>query len=152
MTWSNLYSTESKYKVTVNSSVWRQVYLLINLATFVLALQYLYFAAIFWLSSAIFLLLATFLLAKLNSSEKAFIFQLDLMGRCQFSVMDIWQLQSHSFLLPWGCLMLLGREQEGVNQKKVWRTLFIFKDSCSNKDYCRLARVVNKVRANPQDK
>lgn len=150
MTWSNLYSTESNYKISVNFSIWRQGFLLASLAVFILAFQYNHFADINWYSYAILLLVASFFTYKYSCKQHPqLVFEIDLNGRCQFSVGDLWLVQPHSFVLPWGACLLLKQQQKNAEGKNLKKFLFIFKDSCIAIDYCRLARVINKVRANP---
>ena len=156
MTWSNLYSTESKYKLTLYPSAHARIWLFSQclMLAFVLSFSVtlIFKIAFFYLAAAVLLLgLLIFLLndvtLRLTAQTTPEYFTLDLSGYCQFGLDDIWLLTKASKLSFWGGYLTLEKIDpltQKVVQPKVQKRRIIFKDSMSKQDYARLCRVILK--------
>ena len=153
MTWSNLYSAESKYKLTLYCSAHARIWLFSQGLMLVFVLSFsltLIFELAFFYMCLVFLLIF-FLLngstSRFTSQATPEYFTLDLSGYCQFSPDDIWLLTPASKLSFWGCYLTL-EKVDPLTQKvacpKVQQRRFIFKDSMNEQDYARLCRVILK--------
>lgn len=162
MTWSNLYSAESKYKLTLYCSAHARIWLFSQglILVFVLSfsLTLIFELAFFYMCLAVLLIyLPFFLLNGLTSrvppQATPDYFTLDLSGYCQFSPDDIWLLTPASKLSFWGCYLSLEKIDpltQKVLHPKARQRRFIFKDSMNEQDYARLCRVVLKHKYEKQ--
>lgn len=162
MTWSNLYSTESKYKLSLKSSAHARIWLFCQCLMLVFVLSYslslIVNMAVFYLVVAVFLFgLLIFILSELTlgggTQTSPEYFTLDLSGYCQFGLDDIWLLTKASKLSFWGCYLTLEKIDpltQKVLEPKIQKRRFIFKDSMNKQDYARLCRVILKNKNEKQ--
>lgn len=150
MTWFNLYSTELKYKLTVYPSKIERIWLLLQL-TSVLGLLSLIFAHFFSIIYALIIcLLFSALFYYFYPSKLKYIgFTIDLSGKCQYGINEIWQITPQSRISYWGSYLFLEKVDPSTNDSytnSIRKTRFYFKDSFSKQDYARLSRVIIKMQ------
>lgn len=150
MTWFNLFSTELKYKLTVYPSKIERVWLLVKLFvvllllgfvfSYFIPLAYVLFALLLW--SGLF-----FYLWSPKATEISF--NIEVSGRCQFRIDEIWKITYRSKISYWGCYLCLEKIDAATNNihiPTIRKTSFYFKDSFSQLDYSRLCRVILKIQ------
>jgi len=154
MTWCNLYSTESKYNITVNKSRYKWgVYgagILISITLALLKYTFAYQWVVFFLAFSL-LFFGYFLFKEKSAYHSAmYDFSMNTQGQCLFtlsdsSVVKSYQLLAKSRISFVGCWLFM--KPIGLNHRNSNRTkrIFLFKDSISNQDYSRISRILKSL-------
>ncbi|TRX54536.1 protein YgfX [Thalassomonas sp. M1454] len=152
--WCNLYSTESKYKLSFTpSNIAPKVPLYLTVLFLVLFFTLLYRLNASLDAKYIVIIVLTLTLPQYFFLRYLFKQQiksnllvgnnvlLSESGELTFAADQHWQITSASFILPFGCSLVLER-----NSKKLF--CWVFKDSLNNRSYRRLCRLVMRQKAN----
>lgn len=151
-TWCNLFSTASKYNISVQKSRY-QLLLYAGIATiFILvAMVFLTYAyhQVLVIAIVAVLLISLFRRSENNQQQSILTFELTSQGQCLFDDQTCYQIQAssrQSFLGCWLVLQLLPNNQVFSNAKNSNpnRLLFIFRDSLSSQDFSRLSNVITQ--------
>jgi hypothetical protein len=100
-----------------------------------------------------FSLLMVYCFYNIKQTTKSFMtFQLSTQGLVDFNVEEQWEINIKSKLSWLGCWLVLDHVSQdnktlnGPSRKKKQKSIFIFKDSVSDKQYARLSRILLKVK------
>ena len=151
--WCNLYSSESKYKLAFTSSKIAKKIPLYLTAFFLLLLflvlsvlnpsqNTIYIAAfVLILVLPLYLLIGYFFNKQIQAS---FLLNKNVLlshsGELTSAADEHWQITSASFIVPFGCSLVLECEQQ---KRYAW----VFQDSLSNTSFRRLCRAVIRQKA-----
>ncbi|WP_371373016.1 protein YgfX [Thalassotalea aquiviva] len=156
MTWSNLFSTESKYNLSISSSKRLGQ---VRLSLYLMTVMVIQLVLSLWLSNQPFWLLLSIALIVCLPSLGLFHWQLakhtchsnfvlSSKGEVQFSPWQHFSISPSSLILPFGCCLLLTNKTGHIhNRKKIsTRICWLFDDQVSGADYRRLLRVIHYLQ------
>ena len=151
--WCNLFSSASKYSISVKKSRY-QVLLYTGITTIFILIAIVFFSYAYHLALVIaiiaVLLLSLFRRSESNHQQSVLTFDLTSKGQCLFDNQRCYQIQSssrQSFLGCWLVLQLKSSTHVHFNAKNrnPNKLLFIFRDSLSKQDFSRLANVITQL-------
>lgn len=148
MTWCNLFSTESKFKITLNTSKTQAWLSFIGEMFLSLNVMYFSYFSLHQLVDVphqpfiIVLFFHTLYLYHINLfkfvSTFVDVFEIDYDGYCLFSVGEKYFITNKSRISWYSCQLFL------LSENKKSKHLYIFKDACSTSDYARICRIIKK--------
>lgn len=148
MIWSNLFSVESKFKITLKTSkiqAWFSFFGFVFLSLFVSYITYLSLHQLVDAPYQPFIILFFCYTAYLYhnhvvkfTSTVLGVFEIDYNGYCVFSVGEKYLITTSSRIGWYSCHLFLLCDDEKSKQ------LYIYKDACSRSDYARICRVIKK--------
>ncbi|MGB1198177.1 MAG: protein YgfX [Thalassotalea sp.] len=160
-TWSNLYSGELKYNLTVKPSIAKAACLAVFIFVNVLLGSLLVFQvfsinllALFFIG-VVLVLMGWWSFNYFKLKQKTVHYNLNIMGMWEEinkqGIKELWQVDATSRVAFYGCYISL-TTREGLNNQlssfqKKNKQVFIFKDSLSVKSYARLCRVIHYVNS-----
>ena len=155
--WCNLFSTASKYNVTVKKSRYQTiVYVGVVVVFVLLLLTFFTYAYHLVLTLAVIgIVLLGFLLTKQSRSQDAITaFKLTSQGQCSFAGNNHYQLHLNSRCSFLGCWLVLqpvvtvnslSEQRQAAKTGSETKLLFIYRDSLSKQDFSRISQVITHL-------
>lgn len=155
--WCNLFSSASKYSISVNKSRY-QLLLYAGIPTIFILVAMIFLTYAYHLALVIafiaMLLISLFRRRESKHQQNVSTFELTSQGQCLFDDQSCYQIQAssrQSFLGCWLVLQLIPNNHVLFNthNSNPKRLLFLFRDSLSPQDFSRLSNVITQLAYQP---